>query len=365
MRDITAAVVEKRGGPFLLRRMRLAEPRANEVLVRIVSSGLCNTDLAVRAQTFPAPLPMVLGHEGSGVVEEVGAEVETVGPGDHVVLSFAFCGTCPTCSTGRPNACRHGRRLNFAGTRHDGSTTLSMDGRPIGGQFFGQSSFAEYAVVRASAVVPVPDDVDLRRVGPLGCSIATGAGAVLNTLGVAAGSSLAVFGVGSVGLAAVLAGVAAGATTIIAVDRAPARLARAVDLGATRTVDNTDTEAHLLLASLAGAVDYVVETTGHPSVIPAAIATTSVGGACALAGFSPIGTRVSLDVNTLALGRTVLGCVEGDAVPSVFIPRLLRLHRAGRFPFEEMITLFPFAELDHVADLATRGAVIKPVLVMD
>lgn len=366
MREITAAVVEDRSGRFRLTPLHLEDPRPDEALVRIVSSGLCHTDLAVRAQTFPAPLPMVLGHEGSGVVESVGAQVEAVRPGDHVVLSFAFCETCDRCRAARPGACRRGRLLNFAGTRADGTSTLFRAGAPLGGQFFGQSSFAEYAVVRAASLVPVPPEADLTLLGPLACSVATGAGAVFNTLGAGTGHTLAVFGVSSVGLCAVMAAKAAGCAAVIAVgrDRGSGRLAEARQLGATEVVDLDDAGARARLARFQGALDFVVETTGAPALIPTALATTAVDGACALVGLSPVGTRVSLDVNLLTSGRTIRGCVEGESVPARFIPQLLRLHQDGRLPFDRLITRFPFDAVDEAAELLSRDAVVKPVLVM-
>jgi aryl-alcohol dehydrogenase len=203
MTHVKAAVVREKSGPFTIDELELSAPRSDEVLVRIVGVGICHTDLVCRDQYFPVPLPCVLGHEGSGVVEQIGSDVAGLAPGDHVVLSYASCGVCSSCLQGLPSYCLDLYAHNFLGTRPDGSTALSQDGRPIHGHFFSQSSFATCAVAHARNTVKVP----------LGCGIQTGAGAVMNSLKPQAGSSIAVFGAGSVGLSAVVAARLVGCAT--------------------------------------------------------------------------------------------------------------------------------------------------------
>src|SRR5438309_488089 len=241
MVDVVAAVVKAKGEPFKIEQVQLDEPRADEVLVKVVGTGVCHTDLICRDQWYPVPLPAVLGHEGSGVVEAVGSAVTKVQPGDHVVLSFVSCGECVACKEGAPAYCGGLYDLNFSGLRPDKTTALSSGGSPVHGHFFGQSSFATYALAYERNVVKVDRTAPLELLGPLGCGIQTGAGAVLNSLHPDAGSSIVVFGVGSVGLAAVMAAHVAGCTTIVAVDLKPSRLEAAKRVGATHVIDPSST----------------------------------------------------------------------------------------------------------------------------
>lgn len=233
-----AAVVESGGAPFTLTAVELAEPGPHEVLVRVVATGLCHTDLGAASGGLPFPLPGVLGHEGAGVVEEVGSAVTGVVPGDHVVLSFTSCGDCRNCRGGHPAYCATWLPLNLIGGRRaDGSSTISRDGEPLGGHFFGQSSFAERALVDERSLVKVDPDVPLESIAPLGCGVQTGVGAVWNVLKPRLGDTIVVLGAGAVGLSAVMAAALTPATRIIAVDRVAERLSLAEELGATHTVN--------------------------------------------------------------------------------------------------------------------------------
>ncbi|MFC6726023.1 alcohol dehydrogenase catalytic domain-containing protein, partial [Halobium palmae] len=236
--EIEAAVVRETEGPFEIETVTLEEPRAGEVLVRVVGAGICHTDLSVRDGNYPPEPPVVLGHEGSGVVESVGDDVTSVEPGDRVAMTFDYDGTCSNCRQGDVAYCESFFERNFGGARvEDGSSPVSDDGETLNANFFGQSSFATHAVAHEENVVPVADDVPLELVGPLGCGVQTGAGAVMNSLDVEHGSSLVVFGAGTVGLSAVMAGRVVGATTIVAVDVVESRLDLASELGATATVN--------------------------------------------------------------------------------------------------------------------------------
>ncbi|WP_052668640.1 NAD(P)-dependent alcohol dehydrogenase [Nitriliruptor alkaliphilus] len=361
---ITAALTASKGAPFELVSLELEDPRADEVLVRIVGSGICHTDLIVRDQLYPVPLPAVLGHEGSGVVEAVGEGVTSVAPGDHVVLTYNSCGGCRMCAHGRQAYCEQIFAYNFAGSRPDGTTTLRNGDAEVHGAFFGQSAFATHALANARNVVKVDVEVPLELLGPLGCGIQTGAGAVLNSLRVPAGSSIAVFGTGSVGLSAVMASVVAGSTTIIAVDLNEQRLELAEDLGATHTINAADGDTVERIQEITGGigVDFTVETTASPAVLRQAVECLNHGGTCGHIGSAAPGTDVSLDMAVLLFGRSVRGIVQGDSVPQLFIPKLVELYKQGRFPLDRLITTYGFQDIDSAAEASEAGLAIKPVL---
>ena len=362
---ITAAVVPSKNAPFELRELELEGAGPGEVLIRMVATGVCHTDQVIREQYVPVPLPAVLGHEGAGVVEQVGDGVQHVAPGDHVVLSFNSCGLCAACMSGAPGYCSDFGDRNFGGHRPDGTTALRSGDAPISSHFFGQSSFATHAVVSARSVVKVPTDVPLNILGPLGCGIQTGAGAVLNSLDPAAGATIAVFGAGAVGDAAILAAQVAACSTIIAVDRVPQRLDFARDLGATHVIDVSDEDPVERIKELTGGngVDYALETTGVPSVLRQAVDSLAVRGVAGLLGQAPIGSEVAFETGaSLVRGWTLTTIVEGDAVPQLFIPRLIELYRAGRFPFDRLIKHYPFADIEKAFSDSENGTTVKPVL---
>ncbi len=366
--EIDAAVTESKGAPFEIRRVELDDPRPDEVLVRVAACGICHTDLIIRDQWYPVPLPAVLGHEGAGVVEAVGSAVSKVRVGDHVAMSYGSCGSCPNCRSGEPWVCHDFFARNFGATRPDGSTALSADGRAIHSHFFAQSSFATHAIATEANVVKLDPDVPLEVVAPFGCGIQTGAGAVLRAFRPEAGASIAIFGTGTVGLAAVMAAQVAGCTTIIGIDVRDARLEQASGLGATHVVNASETDAVEAVKRATGGIgaDFSIDATGSPEVLRQAVYCTGPGGVCGLIGAPPFGTEVSLDMNEmLAMGRTLRGIVEGQSVPDVFLPRLIELWRQGRFPVERIMTHYGFDEIDQAARDAEDGEVIKPVLQME
>jgi aryl-alcohol dehydrogenase len=361
--EIKAAVIFEKSGTFSLEQLTLSDPMDTEVLVRIVSAGICHTDLAGRDQHIPVPLPSVLGHEGAGVVEKVGARVTKVKPGDHVALSWICCGTCPSCKSGNDPYCVNFLPLNFGGARPDGTTTLRKDDQVIHGNFFGQSSFANFALADERNVVMVPYDVPLEILGPLGCGIQTGAGAVMNTLRPQPGASIAVFGVGPVGMSAVLAAVVCGCTTIIAVDIHKDRLDKAKEFGATHTVNASEVNpVEAILEITSGGPNFSLECVGNPAVLRQAVDCLPLLGICGLLGVVAPGTEVVLDMDKIMNGRTVKGIIEGDAIPDLFIPKLIELYKQGRFPFDRMITFYPFDEINNAVEDMEKGRVIKPVL---
>jgi aryl-alcohol dehydrogenase len=365
--QMQAAVIEAKSGPFVITEVELDDPRPDEILVRIVASGICQTDLHVRNQDLPTPFPVILGHEGSGVVERIGESVTTLQPGDHVVLSYASCGHCGSCLTGHACYCDHAFEENFGGSRLDGTNGVhrksGSDGPPIHSHFFGQSSFATYSLVNERNAVKVPKDIPLPLLAPLGCGFQTGAGGVLNSLRVKAGSSIAIFGVGAVGLAAVMAAQLAGATTIIAVDVSPERLALAKELGATHIINGKEQDTAQKLKQISGrGVDYVLEITGKPQMVTLAVNALAPMGTVGLIGAAPAGTQAPIDMQNLAWGRSVRGIVQGDATPQVFIPKLIEMYRAGKFPFDRLVRYYDFADINVAIDDAARGEVIKPIL---
>lgn len=365
LRDITAAVTRTQGAPFTIEPARIREPRGTEVLVRVIATGLCHTDLIVRDQYYPVPLPAVLGHEGAGVIEAVGPGVMTLAPGDHVVLTYGACGHCNPCAGGHGAYCDHFFGLNFGGADLDGGNVIQTpDGTPLHDHFFAQSSFATYALAQENNAIKVPDDAPLDLLGPLGCGIQTGAGAVLNALRVPAGSSFASFGAGAVGLSAVMAARIAGATTIIAVDIVPSRLELARELGATHVINSRDTDPVQAIIDITGrGADYALESTGRPEVLAQGIEALGSLGTMGVVGAPKLGTTSDFDVNNLILrGRSIRGIVEGDSVPQIFIPQLVELHRQGRFPFDKLVRFYPLDQINQAAKDSETGITLKPVL---
>jgi aryl-alcohol dehydrogenase len=363
-----AAVVEGPGAPFTVAEVELADLRPDEVLVRIVAAGLCHTDLGVQAGGIPFTLPGVLGHEGAGVVVETGAAVTRVAPGDQVLLSFTSCGTCPSCRGGHPAYCDTWVPQNLIlGRRSDGEPTITRAGKPIGGRFFGQSSFAGHAIADERSLVKVAADAPLDILAPLGCGVQTGFGTVWNVLAPEPGSTLAVFGAGAVGLAAVLAAAGLPLGAVVAVDRVPERLDLAREFGATHTIDSRteDPVAVIAEATRGRGLDYAIDTTAVPSVVRTAIDTLGIRGTCAVVGAPPAGTEVAFEVQNLLPGKRIVGVTLGDAEPETLIPQLVELHRTGRLPLEKLIRHYSLSELDAAAKDMHSGRTVKPVIRMD
>jgi aryl-alcohol dehydrogenase len=361
---IKAAVVLEVAGKFSIEQLELCDPNDDEVLIRIASVGICHTDLAARDGHLPIPSPpSVFGHEGAGVVERVGARVTKVKPGDHVVLGWDYCGACPSCKVGQELYCLNFFLHNFHGARPDGTITLRQDDRAVHGSFFGQSSFADFALANERNVVKVREDVPLEILGPLGCGVMTGAGAVMNSLRPRPGASIAVFGVGPVGMSAVLAAAVCGCTTIVAVDVHAGRLDMARELGATHTINASEVDPVEAIRDVTGGgAEFSLECVGNPKVLRQAVDILPRLGVCGLLGVVPPGTEVALDMDLLMNGRAVKGILGGDAIPDLFIPKLIELYLQGRFPFDRLITFYPFDEISQAVRDMEEGRVIKPVL---
>jgi aryl-alcohol dehydrogenase len=363
---ITAAVFPERHADFRIEEVELGEPAPDEVRVKIAATGVCHTDGVTQHGDLPFPAPGVLGHEGAGVVEAIGAHVTSVAVGDKVVIGWPWCGACRNCLDGQPRYCVEIGRLIAGGGRLDGSTALSRaDGSLLHSHYFGQSSFATHAVTRANSLVVVPADTPLDLLGPLACGIGTGAGAVLNVLRPGIGSSIVVYGVGSVGLAAVMAARCSGATTIIAVDPSEGRLKVARELGATETVNPTvDDPVKAVEEICGGKADSSLDCTGNIAVIRQAADSVGLRGTCALIGAAPAQAEITLDHLTTLWGKRVIGILGGEGRSETLIRGLIDLNRQGRFPYEQLITRFPLEEINEAMAASNAGDVIKPVLTM-
>ncbi|WP_295717783.1 NAD(P)-dependent alcohol dehydrogenase [uncultured Halovibrio sp.] len=358
--QIQAAVTTGQSEDFALDTVELAEPALGEIRVRIVATGVCHTD-AVARDLGISPYPIVLGHEGAGVVDAVGEGVTDLAVGDHVALSFAHCGQCGRCLTGHPTVCSTFNELNFGGAMDDGSHRLHKDGEAIS-TFFGQSSFATHSVVSAHNAVKVDKDVDLALLGPLGCGIQTGAGTVLNRLKPEFGTSLVVYGCGAVGLSAIMAAAIAGCHQIIAVDVHDSRLELARELGATHVLNGgKDDVVEGIRGISGGGSEYAVETTGVPAVVRQSLQALRPLGVSAIVGVTP---DVTLNVHEdlMAEGKSMIGVIEGDSVPRVFIPQLVDYYRDGRFPFDKLVRFYSFSEISQAFEDSKNGTTVKPIL---
>ncbi|MHA0318649.1 NAD(P)-dependent alcohol dehydrogenase [Sphingomonas melonis] len=363
-----AAVARTPKGAFSIEEVTVEAPRAGEVRVKIAGVGLCHTDLVFRDQFAPYPLPAVLGHEGAGVIEEVGEGVEGLAVGDRVVLGFSSCGHCARCQEHLPSYCRDFPPLNYAGMRlEDGSTAYSANGESIASHFFGQSSFAAQAIVRAGNVVKVEDaDAPLEILGPLGCGFQTGAGGVMRSMACPAGSSIAIIGGGPVGLAAVMGAKIQGCTTIALVEPVAARRQIAMDLGATHAIDpHAGPVTEALRGIIADGFDFAFDTSGRVEAIEAALGALASRGMIGLVGVPPK-AEDAVAINIAAMitfGQRVVGIMEGDSDPQTFIPQLIAAHRDGRFPFDRLVQTFPLAQINDAIAAQARGECIKVVLI--
>ncbi len=361
---IQAAVLWEPGARLSIEEVDLDEPREDEILVAVEAVGVCHTDDKARQAKLPIVPPVILGHEGSGVVERAGAAVTRVKPGDRVLFTPDYCGRCRPCLLGRTPYCEDVIAVTFTGTRRDGSPRAYRDGKPVRASFFGQSSFATHSLVTERNIVPVPRDAPLRYMAGLTCGVQTGAGAMLSAMPVAPGRSVSVFGTGAVGLAAVMAAAASGADEIVAVDRVAHRLRLAAELGATHVIDTTgrdlaDVSAEVVTVTGGGA-DVALDTTTSPAVIRAAVLSLATLGTC---GFVSGAGDLVLPPTALQLGgRSLRGIMGGDINPTVFLPRLLDLHARGRFPFGKLVRNYPFAQVNTAIADSLSGEVIKPVL---
>ena len=371
MREIRAAVIERAGVAPVIETLWLDDPHPGEVLVRMTASGVCHSDLHVRDGEWQRPGPIVMGHEGAGVVEAVGEGVDRSLVGRAVALSwYAPCLRCRDCQRGRQWVCRGSPSLRHA--QPDGTTRLARpDGTPVLA-YCSIATMSTAEVVPATAAIPMPEGVPPAVAALIGCGASTGVGAVLKTADVDAGASVVVIGLGGVGLSVVMGAVLASAGRVVAVDTNPAKLALATELGATDVVladpgDEDGTRAAIVDAAGDGGPDYVFEAIGLPSTIEQAIRALPPGGTAVLVGMTPFGTRVSFEGFPFVDGaRRIIGSNYGSAVAAIDFPRYARWYLDGRLPIDRLIDRhLPLDDLEDAFDRLRAGRAARQVVVFD
>jgi aryl-alcohol dehydrogenase len=360
-----AAIMPERHGRWTIETLEVADPQPNEVLVRVVASGICQTDVHARDGFFPIPCPAVFGHEGAGVVERVGSAVTHVKPGDRVIMANPSCGVCPDCRAGFETYCSQSAMLKQSGYRSDGSSVAFRRGaESVYGSFFQQSSFASHTLAMGRNTIRVPSDAPLDILAAFPCGVNTGAGAVMNVLKPKPGDSYVAFGTGTVGFAGLIAAKLAGCDPIVAVDRFDDRLALAKSLGATHTVNARTPNLVEAVRKLAGGrgAKFCLEAAGFPEALRAAVEALAPRGTACLVGSAPPGVDVHLEMKNIQQGRIVRGCVQGESDVQAFLPHLIELYRQGRLPIDRLIRHYPHDAInDAVADMLA-GKTIKAVL---
>ena len=363
-----AAILQELNTPLKIEQVELDDPKDREVLVKLVATAVCHTDIHCIKGDLATPPPVVLGHEGAGIVEKVGKDVTSVGPGDKVVLTVApYCGKCPACMMGVPTSCEdYPTTTMMMGSMTDGTKRLKRKNGEELSHFMAQSSFAEYAIVHESAAVKVREDVPLDVVCLLGCGVSTGIGAVINKARVKAGSSVAVFGCGGVGLATIMAAKLVGARQIIAVDMLDKKLEFARELGATDLVNGSKDDPVAKIAELAaGGVDYAFEAIGNTTAMTQAFHSVYArpGGMAVVLGLAPIGTTFSIEAWRFMREVTVTGCTVGSIRPQIDIPHYIDLYMAGKLPLDKMISAhYPLGQINKAIKDTIEGKIMRGVI---
>ncbi|GAA0037389.1 NAD(P)-dependent alcohol dehydrogenase [Brevibacterium metallidurans] len=362
-----AAINREHSKPLEIGEIDVDDPQPNEVMVKVVASGICHTDFLVRDGIYPTALPAVAGHEGAGIVEKIGSNVTTVVPGDYVIMAPGSCGVCKTCRKGKPSYCVSFETLNINGMRLDGSVGFNESGNPVSSHFYGQSSFSQYTLANERSVVKVAGDVPIELLGPLGCGMETGAGSIINSLAVRAGESVAVFGAGSVGSAAIMAAKLVGANTIIAVDLSDQRLEFAQTIGATHTINSSHEDLFTRVTEITGGegVDASLNSTASGTVTRQAADILGALGRVGTVAAPPSGAEVTFEVgDSLLKGWTFKNIVQGDSVYQSFIPELVEHWRAGRFPIDKLVTYYELTDINRAFDDIESGATVKAIVRM-
>jgi S-(hydroxymethyl)glutathione dehydrogenase/alcohol dehydrogenase len=352
---VKAAVLYEINKPLVIEEIDIDEPGPGHVMVKTVSSGVCHSDLHQIEGTLPIDLPVVLGHEAAGIVERVGEGVTYVQPGDHVVMNFIpFCGACRYCQSGRPVLCREGG--GAANHLHKGDQHINV--------FIFVASFAEHMVAPESGVVKIRKDTPLDKLGIMGCAVATGVGAVLNTARVEAGSSVAVIGMGGVGLNVVQGAALAAAGCIIAIDVLDRKLEMAGQFGATNFVNAAKEDAvEAVRALTGGGADYAFEVVGRPEAVSQAFDMVHAGGEAVMVGLSPFGSKTSIETRGLMNEKVLKGCCYGSIRPRIDIPRLVDLYMAGRLKLDELVTrTYPLEGINDAFAAMKAGEVARSII---
>jgi S-(hydroxymethyl)glutathione dehydrogenase/alcohol dehydrogenase len=363
-----AAILQELNTPLKIEQVDLDEPKDKEVLVKLVATGVCHTDIHCIKGDLATPPPVVLGHEGAGIVERAGKDVTNVGPGDKVILTVApYCGKCPACMMGVPTSCEdYPTTTMMMGSMTDGTKRLKRKNGEELSHFMAQSSFAEYAIVHESAVVKVREDAPLDVVCLLGCGVSTGIGAVINKARVKAGSSVAVFGCGGVGLAVMMTAKLVGARQIIAVDMLDKKLEFARELGATDLVNASQDDPVAKIADIAaGGVDYAFEAIGNTTAMTQAFHSVYArpGGIAVVLGLAPIGSSFSIEAWRFMREVTITGCTAGSIRPQIDIPHYIDLYMVGRLPLDKLISAhYPLAQINKAIKDTIDGKIMRGVI---
>jgi len=365
--SVKAAILEAPATELVVESIDYQEPQVGEVLVWIAASGVCHSDLNVVHGTQTSPLPVVLGHEGAGIVEVVGPNVTRVQVGDHVVLSWVpSCGQCVYCLSGHPNLCSVAYAAMANGTLLDGTSRLSRSSRPVYHYSF-ISSFAEYAVVPEAGCVVIRPDIPLDKAALVGCAVMTGVGAALNTAHVQPGSTVAVIGAGGVGLNVMQGAQLAGALSIIAIDVNPSKLALARTFGATHTINAAEVEAVAAVRELTKGVgaDFSFEAVGRPQTMRQCWEMARSGGTAVMVGVSPEGSELSLPANRVVREeRRLMGSFYGSARPHIDMPMILELYMAGKLKLDELVThRFSLDQINEAVSSLESGEAVRPVII--
>lgn len=365
--ETRAAVLRNYETPLTIETMTLDDPEAGEVIVRLAACGVCHSDLHMISPVFKNALPVVLGHEGAGIVERVGPQVMSVAPGDHVVLTWIpSCGHCRYCASGRPALCANRQGVE----RRNGVTRLRLHDATGEGvhQLLDSGAFAGHVLVREEGVIPIDPDIPLEVASLVGCGVLTGVGAVARTARVEPGSVVAVFGAGGVGLNVIQGAALAGAARIIVVDMRQAALERARQFGATDTVDASDpanSNPAKTIRQMTGGVDYSFEVVGRPETIAQAWESLAPGGKAVVVGLTPQSSKVELRADFLS-EKALLGCIFGSSIPRVDVPRALSLYRSGRLKLDELVAQrYPLDAVNEALDALRAGTTGRGVLVFD
>lgn len=360
-----AAVLYEANTPLKIEEVTLDEPQDQEVLVKMVATGVCHTDLHVVKGQMGSRMPIILGHEGAGIVEQVGPGVTTLKPGDHVILMVLYtCGKCAFCTVGLPTRCSAGLIAMAMGSLPGGGKRIHKGDQEIS-HFFSQSSFAEYAVVNERTAVKIREDAPLEVAALLGCGSTTGIGAVLNTADIKAGDSIVVYGCGGVGQSALMAAKLAGAGKIIAVDVLDHKLDVAKELGADYVINATREEPPKRVMEITGGgADHAIETAGsNVDIITQAFASIHMAGKCVVVGTPAPGAKVSLSPTDFMLGKTITGCVQGGIRASVDVPKYVDLYMTGKLPLEKLVSRnYGLDDINDALDAIGEGEVIRSVI---
>ncbi|MEO7015373.1 MAG: NAD(P)-dependent alcohol dehydrogenase [Leifsonia sp.] len=359
-----AAVLDAPGA-LVIADVEFGGPGPGEVLVKLVASGLCHTDLGVIAGGIPFGTPGIIGHEGAGVVEALGDGVASVAVGDKVLLSFTSCGDCAACYSGHPAYCETWLPRNLLGMlRTEGSGDVTRDGDPVTTHFFGQSSFGQYSIADERSIVKVDRDADLAVLAPLGCGILTGFDSLWNVLDPGRDDVVAVYGTGAVGLSAVIAASLRSPAQLIAIDVVDERLSLARELGATDTINAKTENVAERLAELTGGrgVTKSFDTTGNPQVARGALDAAAVRGTVLVCGAPRPGTEIPVDIQGILAGKVLRGVTMGDTDPRQLIPQLVALHAEGKLPLEKLEKTYTLDEIGQAADDMHHGVTVKPVI---